>query len=232
MEPIVTIEHLNHFSGQGLFRKQVLFDLDFKLYPGEIVLMTGASGSGKTMLLTLIGGLCAVQEGSIIVLGQQLRGASKQDLNAIRRHIGYICQDCTLLDSLTARQNVEIAMQLHPEIADQEAHDRTEKILSKLGLGDRMDDYPEHLSEEDKQLVAIARALVSYPQLILADEPTEILESQSEQDVVKIMQQLAKEQGCTILIVTCDNRLLEIADRIVRMENGCLTSADLSSVTL
>lgn len=184
------------------------------------------------MLLTLIGGLSTVQEGSIIVLGQQLRGASKQDLNAVRRHIGYICQDCTLLDALTARQNVEISMQLHPEITDQEAHDRTEKMLAKLGLGDYMDDYPDNLSEEHKQLVAIARALVSYPPLILADEPTELLERQSERDVVEMMQQLAKEQGCTILIVTCDNRLLEIADRIVQIENGCLASADLLSVTL
>lgn len=227
MKPVVNIEHLNHFFGQGALRKQVLFDIHLKIYPSEIVLMTGPSGSGKTTLLTLIGGLRSVQEGSVLVFEQELCGASKRNLGNIRCHIGYIFQSHNLLKSLTARQNVEMVMELHEEISDQEAHDRTEKILREVGLGDHMDYYPDNLSGGQKQRVAIARALVGHPTLVLADEPTAALDSKSGRDVVEIMQWLAKEQGCTILMVTHDSRILDIADRIVHMEDGCLASDDL-----
>jgi putative ABC transport system ATP-binding protein len=227
MEPVVNIEHLNHSFGQGGLRKQVLFDIHLKIYPSEIVLMTGPSGSGKTTLLTLMGGLRSVQEGSVVVFGRELCGASKRNLGNIRSHIGYIFQSHNLLKALTVRQNVEMVMELHEEISDQEAHERTERILREVGLGDHMDYYPDNLSGGQKQRVAIARALVSRPTLVLADEPTAALDSKSGRDVVEIMQWLAKEQGCTILMVTHDGRILDIADRIVHMEDGCLASDDL-----
>ena len=222
IQPVVRIEDLNHCFGQGALRKQVLFDIHLDVCPGEIVLMTGPSGSGKTTLLTLIGGLRSIQEGSVVVLGRELHDASKRGLGQIRSHIGYIFQAHNLLKSLTAWQNVELVTELHDHISDETAHNLTEEILYEVGLGDRMDYYPENLSGGQQQRVAIARALVSRPTLVLADEPTAALDSKSGRDVVEIMQNLAKEQGCTILMVTHDSRILDIADRIIGMEDGCL----------
>lgn len=220
IQHVVQIEGLNHCFGQGVLRKQVLFDIHLTLKPGEIVLMTGPSGCGKTTLLTLLGGLRSVQEGSVVVFGQELRRASKLSLGQVRCHIGYIFQAHNLLKSLTVRQNVELVTELHEDMSDETAHDLTESILCEVGLGDRMDYYPDNLSGGQQQRVAIARALVSHPTLVLADEPTAALDSKSGRDVVDIMQKLAKEQGCTILMVTHDSRILDIADRIIHMEDG------------
>ncbi|MEO1401865.1 MAG: DevA family ABC transporter ATP-binding protein [Cyanobacteria bacterium J06635_1] len=222
MRPVVRIESLNHCFGQGSLRKQVLFDIHLNIYPSEIVLMTGPSGSGKTTLLTLIGGLRSIQDGSVVVLGQELRNTSKHRLGQVRSHIGYIFQAHNLLKSLTARQNVGLVTELHEHMSDATAYDLTETILREVGLGDHMDYYPENLSGGQQQRVAIARALVSRPKLVLADEPTAALDSKSGRDVVDIMQHLAQEQGCTILLVTHDTRILDIADRIIHMEDGCL----------
>ena len=229
-DPVIDIKNINFYFGKGTLSKQVLFDVDLEIYPGEIVLMTGPSGSGKTTLLTLIGGLRSAPEGSLKVFGQQLVGASKSKLVEVRRDIGYIFQAHNLLKSLTAIQNVQMSLELHPEISAEEMHQKEEEILQAVGLGDHMNYYPENLSGGQKQRVAIARALVSHPKLILADEPTASLDSKSGRDVVEIMQHLAKEQGGTILIVTHDNRILDIADRIVHMEDGRLTRDEALSV--
>jgi len=229
-DPVIDIKNINFYFGKGSLRKQVLFELDLEIYPGEIVLMTGPSGSGKTTLLTLIGGLRSAQEGSLKVFGQQLVGASKSKLVEVRRDIGYIFQAHNLLKSLTAIQNVQMSLELHPEISAEEMHQKEEEILQAVGLGDHMNYYPENLSGGQKQRVAIARALVSHPKLVLADEPTASLDSKSGRDVVEIMQRLAKQQGGTILIVTHDNRILDIADRIVHMEDGRLTRDEALAV--
>jgi putative ABC transport system ATP-binding protein len=175
-----------------------------------------------------MGGLRSPQEGSLKVLGKELRGASKNQLVEVRRNIGYIFQAHNLLKSLTARQNVQMSLELHPEISSQEAVAKSAAMLRTVGLGERINYYPDSLSGGQKQRVAIARALVSHPKLVLADEPTAALDSKSGRDVVELMQRLAKEQGCTILMVTHDNRILDIADRIVHMEDGHLQKdADL-----
>ena len=223
-EPIVKITHLNHSFGQGALRKQILFDIHLEIYPGEIVLMTGPSGSGKTTLLTLIGGLRSVQEGSLQVMGQELSGASTSEMVQVRRQMGYIFQAHNLLRSLTVRQNVQMMMELHDELPSEKDSTQIETILETVGLGERLDYYPQGLSGGQKQRVAIARALVTCPSLVLADEPTAALDSKSGRDVVELMQQLAKERGCTILMVTHDNRVLDIADRIIHMEDGRLAS--------
>jgi putative ABC transport system ATP-binding protein len=189
---------------------------------GEIVIMTGPSGSGKTTLLTLIGGLRSVQVGSLKFNGQELLGASKEDLVQVRRQIGYIFQAHNLLDFLTAMQNVQMSLELQHNISQRESYIQSETMLNAVNLGDRINYYPSDLSGGQKQRVAIARALVSRPKLVLADEPTAALDSKSGRDVVNLMQQLAKEQDCTILIVTHDNRILDIADRIITMEDGHL----------
>jgi putative ABC transport system ATP-binding protein len=222
-EPVIAIKHLNHYYGKGTLRRQILFDINLEIYPGEIVIMTGPSGSGKTTLLSLIGGLRSVQEGSLQFLGRELFKASQKKLVNIRRKIGYIFQAHNLLEFLTARQNVQMAVELNQLIAYEEAIAKSEAILKAVGLGERINFYPENLSGGQKQRVAIARALVNNPPLVLADEPTAALDKQSGRDVVELMQHLAKEQGTSILLVTHDNRILDIADRIVDMEDGILT---------
>ncbi len=219
---IVSIENLNHYFGEKKVRSQVLFDINFNIRFGEIVIMTGPSGSGKTTLLTLIGGLRSVQEGSLKFLGQELSGATNEELVKVRRHIGYIFQAHNLLDFLTARQNVQMSLELHKNIPEREARSQSEAILNAVKLENRVNYYPSDLSGGQKQRVAIARALVSHPKLILADEPTAALDSKTGRDVVTLMQELAKEQNCAILMVTHDNRILDIADRIIEMEDGHL----------
>lgn len=222
---IVSIKYLNHYFGHGALRRQVLFNINLEVKPGEIVILSGPSGSGKTTLLTMIGGLRTVEEGSLKVFERELRGVGDEQLVKIRRHIGYIFQAHNLLRSLTARQNVQMSINLHEKVSSLEARIKAEAALKAVGLGNRMNYYSENLSGGQKQRVAIARALVCHPKLVLADEPTAALDSKSGRDVVKIMQQLVKEQGCAVLMVTHDTRVLDIADRIVHMEDGQLVKS-------
>jgi putative ABC transport system ATP-binding protein len=226
-EPVIAIDRVNHYYGKGHLRKQILFEVTANIYPGEIVFMTGPSGSGKTTLLTLIGALRSTQEGSLQVLGKELRNAPSRELVKVRRDVGYIFQAHNLLHSLTARQNVQMALDLHPEIPSPVVYERSCAMLKDVGLGDHIHQYPHDLSGGQKQRVAIARALVSQPKIVLADEPTAALDKQSGRDVVEIMQRLAKQQGCTILIVTHDNRILDVADRVINMEDGHLTALEV-----
>ncbi len=222
MNPIVSIENLNHSFGQGALRKTVLTDINLQLYPGEIVILEGPSGSGKTTLLTLIGALRSVQEGSLKIIDRELYRANKQQLIQIRNQIGFIFQSHNLLKCLRVWENVSMSLKLHKDIPKRDRRSRSLDILYAVGMGDRADYYPDNLSGGQKQRVAIARALVSRPKLVLADEPTSSLDSKSGRTVVEIMQRLAKDEGCTVLLVTHDNRILDIADRIVHMEDGSL----------
>lgn len=223
VKPSVKIAGLNYYFGEGDLKKQVLYDINLELHPGEIVIMTGPSGSGKTTLLTLIGALRTAREGSLQVLDHQIIGMKKAELVNVRKNIGFIFQAHNLFHSLTARQNVQMSVDLLPSQTNpgQQAAD----ILTKLGLGNRVDYRPAALSGGQKQRVAIARALVNKPQLILADEPTAALDKQTGRDVVTLMQKLAKEDGITILMVTHDNRILDVADRIIKMVDGYLTES-------
>jgi putative ABC transport system ATP-binding protein len=217
---------VNHYYGSGRLRKQILFEVSTEIQPGEIVIMMGPSGSGKTTLLTLIGALRATQEGSMRVLGEELRNAPNAHLVKLRRNIGYIFQAHNLLNSLTARQNVQMSLELHDYLSAKERRQRAEEMLEAVGLKDHLDYYPHDLSGGQKQRVAIARALASQPKIVLADEPTSALDKQSGRDVVEIMQRLAKQQGSAILLVTHDNRILDVADRIIYMEDGRLSTLD------
>lgn len=227
MVTIIDIKNLDFFYGHGSLRKQTLFDINLSLEGGEVTIMKGPSGSGKTTLLTLMGGLRSPQTGSLRVLDRELVGASQSQLVKIRRNIGYIFQAHNLLKSLTARQNVQMSLELH-DFTQREAKNRSIAMLEAVGLGDRVDYYPDALSGGQKQRVAIARALVSHPKMVLADEPTAALDSKSGRDVVELMQGLAQEQGCTILIVTHDNRILDVADRIIHLEDGRLSQETLT----
>ncbi len=222
--PLISVKNVNHYFGSGPLRKQILFDISTDFHPGEIVILTGPSGSGKTTLLTLAGALRSVQEGSLTVLGQELNGAHPDALGKIRKSIGFIFQAHNLLDALTARQNVQMSLLLHGDVSKHEADERAIEMLKAVGLGHRIDYYPSQLSGGQKQRVAIARALVARPKIVLADEPTAALDKKSGREVVEILQQLAKQQGAAILLVTHDNRILDIADRILALEDGKITS--------
>jgi putative ABC transport system ATP-binding protein len=213
---------VNHYFGSGTLRKQILHDVSLRVDPGEIVLLTGPSGSGKTTLLTLIGALRSTQEGSVRILGQELRGASEALLVSVRCSIGYIFQLHNLLDALTARENVRMALRGEVGLSARDADARAGAMLEAVGLGDLADRYPERLSGGEKQRVAIARALVGRPRIVLADEPTASLDRQAGRDVVSLIHDLAKRQGAAVLLVTHDNRILDIADRIVHLEEGRL----------
>jgi putative ABC transport system ATP-binding protein len=172
-----------------------------------------------------------VQSGSLKILGTELCGLSAAQLTIERSHHGYIFQAHNLHGSLTVLQNVKMGLELHSEISLQAMNERSKKMLESVGLGARIDYYPDKLSGGEKQRVAIARALVSQPKILLADEPTAALDKQSGRDVVDLMQKLAREQDCTILFVTHDNRILDIADSIVYLEDGKLAKApDLAKV--
>lgn len=225
-EPAIAIQNLDHYYGKGALKKQILFDINLEINAEEIALVTGASGSGKTTLLTLIGCLRSVQAGSLKLLGNELLGTNEKYLVQFRRQIGYIFQAHNLLGFLTARQNVQMSVELNRDLPPSAAEAKSKAILQAVGLGHRIDYYPDSLSGGQKQRVAIARALVNHPKIVLADEPTAALDKQSGRDVVDLMQSLAKEQGCTILMVTHDNRILDIADRIIEMEDGRLIPSE------
>ncbi|MEM7761543.1 MAG: ATP-binding cassette domain-containing protein, partial [Cyanobacteria bacterium P01_A01_bin.40] len=163
MKSVITIRNLNHYFGKGSLKKQVLFNINLSINAGEIVIMMGPSGSGKTTLLSLIGGLRSVQEGSLINFGQQLNQASEEQLVQIRRYIGYIFQAHNLLPFLTARQNIQMSVELKEHISPQQAQAKSELMLHNVGLKERVNYYPDNLSGGQKQRVAIARALVNRP---------------------------------------------------------------------
>ena len=219
----IKVGELNHYFGDGELRKQALYNNNLEVRRGEIVIMTGPSGSGKTTLLTLIGTLRTVQEGSMKVLGNELAGANRDLIVNLRRELGFIFQAHNLFESLTAFQNVNMAAELVGVDKNQAKH-RIEYLLNRLGLGHRIHYKPKSLSGGQKQRVAIARGLVHQPKLVLADEPTAALDEQSGREVVTLFQELARDEGVTIIIVTHDNRILDVADRIVNMVDGRIRS--------
>jgi putative ABC transport system ATP-binding protein len=158
-------------------------------------------------------------------LGQQLAGASRRDRQRLRRSIGMIFQGHNLLRCLTAEQNVQMGSDLLPGLSYRARRDQSREWLRAVGLGDELHKLPHDLSGGQKQRVAIARALAAHPRLLLADEPTAALDSQTGREVVELLRRLARDQGCAVLMVTHDPRILDIADRLVRMEDGRLLEA-------
>jgi putative ABC transport system ATP-binding protein len=224
LPPPIKVEGLNHSFGKGELKKQILFDLAVEIRRGEIVIVTGPSGSGKTTLLTLVGALRSAQEGSVRILGEELLHAKPATLEKVRRQIGFIFQQHNLLGALSSVQNVELGLRACGKYPRSEHRKRAQDMLGAVGLGERIHHKPNKLSGGQRQRVAIARALVSEPAMLLADEPTASLDKKSGREVVDRMKMLAKEHGTTILLVTHDNRILDIADRIVHLEDGCLST--------
>jgi putative ABC transport system ATP-binding protein len=223
-DPVVEIHGLNHWFGTGDARKQAMFDIDLSLPRGSFTVLMGPSGSGKTTLLTLVGCLRSVQDGSVRLLGHELHGAGADDLSRLRQQLGFIFQAHNLHESLTARQNVVMGVQVSGGVPDDLAQQAAARALDLVGLSDRIDYLPANLSGGQKQRVAVARALVGNPALVLADEPTAALDKDSAADVVDLLKRMGAARGTTTLLVTHDNRILDRADRILTLEDGRIVS--------
>jgi putative ABC transport system ATP-binding protein len=219
----ISLEDVSYSFGKGALEKQILFDIGTHIDGGEIIILTGPSGSGKTTLLTLIGALRSAQKGSVRVLNQELLNAKNRTLIEVRRQIGYIFQSHNLLDSLTISQNVQMALQLGGKKSRGDG-DRIAAVLQRVGLAEHAEKLPRELSGGQKQRAGIARALVNRPQIVLADEPTASLDKQSGRDVVELIEDLAREDGSAVILVTHDNRILDVADRILHLEDGHMRS--------
>lgn len=225
-EPVISLRHVNHWFGSGDTRKHALKDISLDIYPGQIVICTGPSGSGKTTLLTMLGGLRSCMDGSLRILGEELKGASKSQLAHLRLNVGFIFQAHNLMMFLNACRNVRLSLELHDKYLEQNMDQIAAEMLTTLGLGDRLDYFPANLSGGQCQRVAIARALVSQPRIVLGDEPTAALDKESGRTVVNLMRRMADEQQTTIILVTHDNKILDIADRIIIVEDGALASKE------
>jgi len=227
----IAVRDLCHWYGRGEARRQVLLNVELLINPGEVVLLTGPSGCGKTTLLTLVGALRQVQQGSVQLFGQELHGADRRQRQLLRRRIGMIFQGHNLLRCLSAEQNVQMGADLLPQLGYRVRRDQSREWLRAVGLGDHLDKLPHDLSGGQKQRVAIARALAARPELLLADEPTAALDSRTGREVVELLRRLARDQGCAVLMVTHDPRILDVADRLLRMEDGRLFAEAVSTVT-
>lgn len=199
---------------------QVLHNINLDIHRGEMHLLMGPSGSGKTTLLSILGGILSPSRGNVCLMGQDLTQLSKNKLAKFRlNHIGFIFQEFNLFPALTAIENVKLALEmkgLKGRTVQQQAMD----LLDQVGLANRANQLPRDLSGGQKQRVAIARALVGNPDLILADEPTAALDSSSGHAVVELLRQLAKAGNRTVVMVTHDPRIVDVADRVTHLEDG------------
>jgi putative ABC transport system ATP-binding protein len=218
----ISVHGLNHFFGTGETRKQAIWDLNLTIARGSLTILMGPSGSGKTTVLTLMGCLRNVQEGQVSLLGHELHGAQEAQLVQLRRRLGFIFQAHNLHESLTATQNVLMGLQVHGPGNAAKQLAAAHHMLGLVGLADRVDYLPGNLSGGQKQRVAVARALVSNPEVIFADEPTAALDKASGRVVVEMLKNLGQARGTTTVMVTHDNRIMDLADRIITLEEGRL----------
>ena len=219
-ESAISVRGLDHFFGEGEARKQALFDVNLEVDRGSLTILMGPSGSGKTTLLTLMGCLREVQAGSVRLLNQEVFASDEVSRIDMRRRLGFIFQAHNLHDSLTARQNVMMGLQVHGRGDPTRHTSAADHLLRLVGLGERLNYLPGNLSGGQKQRVAIARALVSNPDIIFADEPTAALDKVSGMASVRLFKDLGRARGTTTVMVTHDQRILDLADRVVTLEDG------------
>jgi len=206
----------------GQQRFQILQGIDLEIRSGDIQLLMGPSGSGKTTLLSILAGLLTPTTGKVYLLGEEITKMSRTKLSRFRRqNIGFIFQDFNLFPALTAAENIEAVLNIKG-IRGKAARYQAQALLEQVGLGLKANQKPGDLSGGQKQRVAIARALAGNPRLIMADEPTAALDSHSGHTVIELLRHLAKEGGCTVLMVTHDPRIIDVADRVAHLEDGIL----------
>ena len=214
------VQHVSKVYGDGETQVKAVQDVSLTVAPGEIVLIMRPSGSGKTTLLSMLGALLRPTEGQITLNGEDLTAAGEGRLPGIRlRQFGFVFQDFNLLSALSALENVAIVAHLSG-LRNGAARTKAAEVLEALGLGKRLNFLPEKMSGGEKQRVAIARALVNDPALILADEPTANLDSKIGREIMQLLRRIAKEQGRSVVIVSHDQRIKDIADRVLWLEDG------------
>jgi putative ABC transport system ATP-binding protein len=220
MQPAIAVRKLTKTYAEGEASVVALRGVDLNVHAGEIVMLMGPSGSGKTTLLSIMGCILSATSGSVRLGDKEVAGLSEKLLPRIRlEHIGFVFQGFNLFPTLTAGENVELMLDLKG-IRGAVARKRAQELLEQVGLGEKVNSFPSDLSGGQKQRVAIARALAGDPQIILADEPTAALDSQTGRNVMQMMKDLAHERDRAVVIVTHDPRVAEFADRTVRIEDG------------
>ena len=220
IDQTLQVTHISKRYGSGTTAVTAVHNVSLSVSPGEVVLIMGPSGSGKTTLLSMLGALLKPTEGTIQLNGTVISALAESRLPEIRlKQFGFIFQDFNLLSALTTLENVAIVAELAGSRSS-EARRKATDLLRELGLGERLNFLPEKLSGGEKQRVAIARALVNDPALILADEPTANLDSKIGKEIMRLLRHIAKEQRRSVIIVSHDQRIRDIADRVLWLEDG------------
>lgn len=223
---VLQVRGLRKTFGKGRTAVRAVDNVRLDVAAGEVVLIMGPSGSGKTTLLTMLGGLLTPDAGRIMVDGVDLTALRPRRLGSFRlRHVGFIFQSFNLLTALRAIENVEVALRF-AKVRPAAARAKARKLLEQLGMSQRLSYLPKQLSGGEKQRVSVARALANDPPLVLADEPTANLDSKAGHHVVELLRSVAKDQGKTVVIVSHDVRIADIADRVLWLEDGKLGAAE------
>ena len=226
MQPIIRIRDLRHTYKEGDGEKEVLHGINLDFNEGEIVIIMGPSGSGKSTLLKLIGAQLSIQHGEVEVDSHKLHNASNAELMRIRREVGFIFQSHHLINSINVVQNVQLPLAFDDNHNAETSKAKALETLAMVDIESQANKKPAHLSGGQKQRVAIARALICRPQIILADEPTASLDEKNGRDIVELIKKMSKEFGVSVILVTHDNRILDIADRIITLVDGNFVSEE------
>lgn len=227
MQPAIAVRKLTKTYAEGSAGVAALRGVDLDVHPGELVLLVGPSGSGKTTLLSIMGCILSASSGSVQIAGKEVTQLSEKQLPGVRlQNIGFVFQGFNLFPTLTAGENVELTLDLKG-VAARAAKKRAQELLEQVGLGEKYNSFPADLSGGQKQRVAVARALAGDPAIILADEPTAALDSHTGRKLMQMMRELARQRDRAVVIVTHDSRVLEFADRTIRIEDGLIANSDL-----
>ena len=207
----------------GEIEIKALRNASFQVEKGELVVIVGPSGAGKTTLLNILGGMDTLSEGKVFLDGREISKLNRKQLTEYRRHdVGFVFQFYNLIGNLTALENVELANQICREPLD------AAQILQEVGLGDRSRNFPSQLSGGEQQRVAIARALAKNPKLLLCDEPTGALDYQTGKAILQLLQTTGRKTGMTVIIITHNSALTAMADRVIRVKNGTVSSVEIN----
>ena len=223
MQAYVKFDHVSKIYQMGEVQIEALRDASFEIQKGELCVIVGPSGAGKTTLLNILGGMDVLTSGSVFLDGKEISSYGKKELTGYRRHeIGFVFQFYNLVQNLTALENVELAAQICKDPMD------AGEALSLVGLSERQGNFPGQLSGGEQQRVAIARALAKRPKLLLCDEPTGALDYVTGKAVLKLLQDMCRKEGMTVVIITHNSALTAMADRIIRVKNGTVSSMELN----